>query len=129
MPPEATGASSSARAARAAGGHDAVIPRISPAALATLAGALAVNALPHGTAAARGRPFPSPFADPPGRGMSPPAHNAAWSAINAAGAVACGALALRRDDARDLAVPAAAGAAVMAVVVAAWFGPLLRHRP
>ncbi|MDN4475850.1 hypothetical protein QQX09_08265 [Demequina sp. SYSU T00192] len=95
--------------------------------LAGVAGALAVNALPHGTAAVLRRPFPSIFAEPPGRGMSTPGENAAWSAINAGGAVVAGGLALRRDDARDLVVPAAVGAAVMAVVIVRWFGPIMRE--
>ncbi|WP_156159042.1 hypothetical protein [Demequina gelatinilytica] len=94
---------------------------------AGVCGALAVNALPHGAAAILRRPFPSVFADPPGRGMSTPRENAAWSSINAAGATVAGAVALRLGEPRSLVVPAAAGAAVMAAVVVGWFGPLMRE--
>ncbi|MBS4751848.1 hypothetical protein KG112_03380 [Nocardioides sp. zg-ZUI104] len=48
------------------------------------AGALLANAVPHGVAALIRRPFPTPFADPPGRGLSQPGTNLAWSATNAA---------------------------------------------
>jgi hypothetical protein len=42
-----------------------------------------VNAVPHGVHALAGDPFPSPFADPPGVGMSTPSENLVWSAANA----------------------------------------------
>ncbi|SFK14230.1 hypothetical protein [Cellulomonas sp. KH9] len=51
------------------------------------AGALAVNAVPHGVAGLSGRRFTSPFARPPGRGDSPAPVNVVWSAVNAGGAV------------------------------------------
>lgn len=44
--------------------------------------ALLVNAVPHGVAALRGAPFPTPFADPPGVGFSSPKENAVWSGVN-----------------------------------------------
>lgn len=51
--------------------------------LRTGAGAvLLVNALPHGVSAVQGKPFPSPFADPPGVGLSTPRENAIWSGLN-----------------------------------------------
>lgn len=52
------------------------------------AGVLLVNAVPHGVSAVQGRSFPSPFASPPGVGLSGPVANAAWSAVNAAGGTA-----------------------------------------
>ena len=54
--------------------------------------ALLVNAVPHGVSGVQGRPFPSPVADPPGVGMSPPPVNITWSAANAV----AGGLLLRR---------------------------------
>ncbi len=48
----------------------------------TLGGVLLVNAVPHGTAALLRRPFPTPFADPPGIGLSGTGENAAWSTAN-----------------------------------------------
>ena len=48
------------------------------------AGALLANAVPHGVAGAVGRPFPSPFAKPPGVGLSGRVPNLVWSAANLA---------------------------------------------
>ncbi|WP_402463400.1 hypothetical protein [Isoptericola aurantiacus] len=45
--------------------------------------ALLVNAVPHTVHALSGRPFPTPFADPPGEGDSTPAANVLWGGINA----------------------------------------------
>ncbi|MCQ1995240.1 hypothetical protein [Arthrobacter sp. zg-Y1171] len=53
-----------------------------------LAGVLLANAVPHGVSAVQGRRFPTPFANPPGVGLSGPVANAVWSALNAAGGVA-----------------------------------------
>jgi hypothetical protein len=47
-------------------------------------GALLANAVPHFVNGISGRPFPSPFASPPGRGESPPMVNVAWGTFNAA---------------------------------------------
>jgi hypothetical protein len=41
-----------------------------------------VNATPHFVSGVCGRPFPSPFAKPPGRGMSSPVVNVIWGTIN-----------------------------------------------
>ncbi|HWR84967.1 MAG TPA: hypothetical protein VN200_03120 [Rhodoglobus sp.] len=78
-----------------------------------LAGALMANAVPHGLAGLRGRPFPSPFGDPPGVGLSSPAENLVWSAANAA----AGSLLLRRSAGRG----ARAGALSMALLLTWWF--------
>ena len=40
-------------------------------------GAFLVNSVPHFTNGVSGRPFPTPFAKPPGRGLSPSWVNAA----------------------------------------------------
>lgn len=53
-----------------------------------LAGVLLANAVPHGVSAVQGTRFPTPFATPPGVGLSGPMANAAWSALNAAGGAA-----------------------------------------
>jgi hypothetical protein len=47
------------------------------------AGAFLVNAIPHFVSGVCGRPFPSPFASPPGRGNSSPLVNVLWGAFNA----------------------------------------------
>lgn len=51
-------------------------------ALLFLAGALLCNCIPHLAAGLRGEAFPTPFASPPGRGLSPPLLNFLWGAAN-----------------------------------------------
>jgi hypothetical protein len=46
------------------------------------AGAFLVNSVPHFTNGISGRPFPSPFASPPGQGMSSPLINVLWGSFN-----------------------------------------------
>ena len=48
----------------------------------TFAGALLCNCVPHLVAGLQGRPFPTPFARPPGVGNSPPPVNFAWGSAN-----------------------------------------------
>jgi hypothetical protein len=45
-------------------------------------GAFLANAVPHFTNGISGRAFPTPFASPPGRGMSPPVVNVLWGTFN-----------------------------------------------
>jgi hypothetical protein len=45
-------------------------------------GAFLVNAVPHFTEGLCGRSFPSPFASPPGKGLSSPTVNMFWGAFN-----------------------------------------------
>lgn len=85
------------------------------------AGALLANAVPHGIAGLVGRPFPTPFADPPGVGLSGRGTNLAWSAANAALGLAL--LRGRDGAARDGVAMGLSGAAT-AVVLAAYFGRL-----
>ncbi|MGB9235141.1 MAG: hypothetical protein WCC04_12065 [Terriglobales bacterium] len=47
------------------------------------AGAFLVNAVPHFVNGVSGRPFPTPFASPPGRGLSSPVVNVLWGTLNA----------------------------------------------
>ena len=49
-----------------------------------LAGVFLVNAIPHFVSGVQGRPFPSPFSSPPGRGESTSTSNVMWGAVNAA---------------------------------------------
>jgi hypothetical protein len=46
------------------------------------AGAFLCNSLPHLAAGLQGRPFPSPFATPPGVGNSSPLVNVLWGMFN-----------------------------------------------
>lgn len=45
-------------------------------------GAFLVNAIPHFINGVSGRRFPSPFASPPGRGLSSPTVNVLWGSLN-----------------------------------------------
>jgi hypothetical protein len=45
-------------------------------------GAFLANAVPHYVNGISGRPFPTPFAKPPGRGLSSPLVNVLWATFN-----------------------------------------------
>ncbi|HZZ18747.1 MAG TPA: hypothetical protein VFE25_05235 [Opitutaceae bacterium] len=45
-------------------------------------GALLCNSIPHLAAGLRGEAFPTPFAKPPGRGLSSPVVNVLWGLFN-----------------------------------------------
>ena len=45
-------------------------------------GAFLVNAIPHFVSGVSGRRFPTPFASPPGRGLSSAFVNVLWGALN-----------------------------------------------
>jgi hypothetical protein len=47
-------------------------------------GAFLSNAIPHIASGAMGRPFQSPFAKPPGQGLSSSTVNVAWGVLNLA---------------------------------------------
>lgn len=47
-------------------------------------GAFLVNAVPHFVSGVMGRPFQSPFAKPPGRGLSSSTVNVLWGFLNLA---------------------------------------------
>ncbi|HEY1746386.1 MAG TPA: hypothetical protein VGG11_06440 [Xanthobacteraceae bacterium] len=47
-------------------------------------GAFLANAIPHAVSGMTGRCFQSPFAKPPGRGLSSPTVNVVWGAFNLA---------------------------------------------
>jgi hypothetical protein len=47
-------------------------------------GAFLINAVPHLVAGVMGRPFQSPFAQPPGRGLSSATVNVLWGFFNLA---------------------------------------------
>lgn len=49
---------------------------------AFLAGAFLANAVPHFVNGVSGNPFPSPFANPPGKGLSSPLVNVLWGLLN-----------------------------------------------
>ncbi len=87
------------------------------------AGAFLVNAVPHFVNGVSGRPFPTPFASPPGRGLSSPVVNVLWGTFNAVVAylLVChvGEFHARRSpDALFL----GAGGLIMAIMLAQTFG-------
>ncbi len=45
-------------------------------------GFFAANAVPHWVAGLMGRSFPTPFAKPPGKGLSSPTVNVLWGFVN-----------------------------------------------
>jgi hypothetical protein len=49
---------------------------------AFFAGAFLANFVPHFVNGVSGNPFPSPFADPPGKGLSSPLVNVLWACFN-----------------------------------------------
>ena len=54
--------------------------------LCFLGGAFIANSVPHFVRGITGAEFPTPFAKPPGRGMSSASVNVVWALINAVGA-------------------------------------------
>jgi hypothetical protein len=49
---------------------------------AFFAGAFLANVVPHLVHGISGDPFPSPFSDPPGKGLSSPEVNVLWACLN-----------------------------------------------
>lgn len=49
---------------------------------AFFAGLFLANVVPHYVNGVSGNPFPSPFADPPGQGLSSPLVNVLWALFN-----------------------------------------------
>ena len=92
------------------------------------AGAFLVNAVPHFTNGVSGRPFPSPFASPPGQGMSSPVVNVLWGTFNLVAGVFLSRVG-GYDSRRSSAVlTAAAGGLVMAIMLANAFGQVFATR-
>ncbi len=88
-------------------------------------GAFLVNSVPHFTNGVSGRPFPTPFAKPPGRGLSPSWVNVLWGLFN----VVIGYLLVYRVGSFSLrstpdVVVLGIGALLMAVMLARTFAPL-----
>ncbi|HEX4612361.1 MAG TPA: hypothetical protein VH092_29470 [Urbifossiella sp.] len=86
-------------------------------------GAFLANTIPHLVAGVSGSPFQSPFASPPGEGLSSAVVNTLWGLGNLAAAylltVRVGRFELRRWG---HIIPAALGFALMAIQLASHFG-------
>lgn len=86
-----------------------------------IGGALLVNAVPHTLKGLTGARFPTPFAKPPGVGLSSPTENVGWGAINLAAGSAL--LHWRPRTSRDE-IAVVAGGVAMAFFLAHYFGGL-----
>jgi len=88
-------------------------------------GAFLANAVPHFVSGVTGRSFPTPFASPPGQGLSPAWVNVLWGLFNVVVAylLLCrvGAFSLRKT--RDAAL-AGLGALIMSMMLANVFSRL-----
>ena len=87
-----------------------------------LAGALLCNGIPHLAAGLRGEPFPTPFAKPPGEGLSPPLVNFVWGSVNLFAGAALSVWRLPVGDWRISAGVAALGWLAIGVYLALHFG-------
>jgi hypothetical protein len=88
-------------------------------------GAFLGNAIPHFTSGVLGRPFPSPFASPPGKGLSSPTVNVLWGSFNVLVGylLVCHVGSFNLREAPDVAA-AGIGALLMALMLASHFGSL-----
>ncbi len=90
-----------------------------------LAGAVLTNAVPHFVSGVQGKPFQSPFAKPPGKGLSSASVNVLWGFFN----LLVGYLLVSRVGHLNWrhfssVLPLALGVLVMALLLARTFGPL-----
>jgi hypothetical protein len=92
---------------------------------ALLAGMFLVNAVPHFVNGVSGQPFPSPFADPPGQGLSPPVVNVLWGSFNLVVGYLLASFARLRNAGLWPRVIAAFGGIVTAYFLASHFGQVL----
>jgi len=90
------------------------------------AGAFFANAVPHFVNGISGRPFSTPFASPPGKGLSSPLVNVLWSACNFAAGyfLVCHLGDFHTSNFRDVLV-FGAGALLLSVMLARAFGQRL----
>ena len=86
-------------------------------------GAFLANAVPHLVSGTMGRPFQSPFAKPPGKGLSSPTVNVLWGLLNVVVAY-CLAVWVGRFDAGSPTDAGAVllGALLISVGLARYFG-------
>ena len=86
-------------------------------------GAFLANAVPHFVSGMMGRPFQSPFAKPPGKGLSSSTVNVLWGFTNAVAAYLLIARVGNFDlRAADNVIAAGAGVLLMGVMSARLFG-------
>ena len=88
-------------------------------------GLFMANFVPHFVSGVMGKPFPTPFAKPPGKGLSSPTVNVLWGFANFGFAYAL-LLGVGRFDPRSIAcvAPFAVGALLISIISARHFGEL-----
>ena len=86
-------------------------------------GAFLANAIPHFVSGVMGRPFQSPFAKPPGKGLSSSTVNVLWGFLNivVSYVLVCRVGTFQVQDTRDVAA-FGLGALLMALLSARLFG-------
>ena len=92
-----------------------------PLLLHFLAGAILANGVPHFVQGISGEKFQSPFASPPGKGLSPPLVNVLWGFANFAAGTALLMIYAPSRDAIDLGA-IGLGALAMGIALALHFG-------
>ncbi|TDE16135.1 hypothetical protein [Dyadobacter psychrotolerans] len=92
--------------------------------LAFFAGIFLVNTLPHYIHGITGKAFPTPFADPPGKGTSSPAYNVLWAMINFLIGFAIIYFVKLRNRSKFLWIAFFLGAVTMSFYLASYFGAL-----
>ncbi len=92
------------------------------------AGALAVNGVPHLARGLCGKPFPTPFASPPARGLSPPVVNAVWGVVNGAAAGLILWAVRPAFSALSTVIAFIVGAFTIAVALSVWFDLVRQDR-
>jgi hypothetical protein len=86
-------------------------------------GAFLTNAVPHFVSGVMGRPFQSPFAKPPGQGLSSSTVNALWGFLNlVVGYVLIGRVGNFDLRSTDHAMASGLGVLLMGVMMARMFG-------
>jgi hypothetical protein len=95
-----------------------------------LGGAFFVNAIPHFISGVCGRPFPTPFASPPGKGMSSPMVNVLWGTVNGVAGyfLVCHVGEFHIRDRQD-ALVLGLGGLMMAVMLSQTFGRVFGNGP
>lgn len=91
---------------------------------AFFAGVFLINVLPHFINGISGRSFPTPFANPPGKGLSPPVLNIVWATIN----LLIGSLLLysaKVNRSKWTLVAMSVGGLLMAFYLASYFGQVM----
>ena len=90
-----------------------------------LGGAILVNAIPHLVSGLTGRPFQTPFAKPPGKGLSSSTVNVLWGFFNlAAGGILVGRVGHLDAHATEQVVTLALGGLLAGLGLARTFGRL-----